>query len=135
MKNFKQSMLELITQTSTNLPADVRRAMQNAVKTENPATQASFALQTIAVNIDMACDDVAPICQDTGMPTFEIKTPIGANQMVMKKEIEEFQLENNLPYEDVIVHHIDFEEYDDQKVNLEVMTKEEHDKRHNRTRR
>ncbi len=82
-------MLELITQTSTNLPADVRRAMQNAVKTENPATQASFALQTIAVNIDMACDDVAPICQDTGMPTFEIKTPIGANQMVMKKEIEE----------------------------------------------
>ncbi len=82
-------MLELITQTSTNLPADVRRAMQNAVKTEKPATQASLALQTIAVNIDMACDDVAPICQDTGMPTFEIKTPVGTNQMVMKKEIEE----------------------------------------------
>jgi fumarate hydratase class I len=89
MKNFKQSMLELITQTSTNLPADVRRAMQNAVKSEKPKTQSSLALQTIAVNIDMACDDVAPICQDTGMPTFEIKTPVGTNQIVMRKEIEE----------------------------------------------
>ena len=89
MKNFKQSMLELVTQTSTNLPADVRRAMQNAVKSEKPGTQSKLALDTIAVNIDMACDDVAPICQDTGMPTFEIKTPIGTNQIVMKKEIEE----------------------------------------------
>ena len=28
-------------------------------------------------NIDMACDDEAPICQDTGMPTFVIHTPVG----------------------------------------------------------
>lgn len=82
-------MLELITQTSTNLPADVRRAMQDAVATEKKGTQSSLALQTIAINIDMACDDVAPICQDTGMPTFEIKTPVGSNQIIMKKEIEE----------------------------------------------
>ena len=48
-----------------------------------------LALETIALNIDMACDNEAPICQDTGMPTFEIKTPIGVNQLVMKGAIHE----------------------------------------------
>jgi len=67
----------------------VRRALAVAMKQETPKTQASLALQTIAINVDMACDGAVPICQDTGMPTFEIKTPIGANQMTMKKEIFE----------------------------------------------
>src|SRR5207344_2211568 len=29
------------------------------------------------------------ICQDTGMPTFEVKTPVGANQIWMKKQIKD----------------------------------------------
>ena len=37
----------------------------------------------------MASDDEGPICLDTGWPTFDIKTPIGANQIAMKKEIRE----------------------------------------------
>ena len=77
MEHFKESMMRLITETSSNLPPDVRRALTSAMKKETPGTQSSLALQTIAVNVDMACDDVAPICQDTGMPTFEIKTPKG----------------------------------------------------------
>jgi fumarate hydratase class I len=89
MKHFKESMLKLVVETSTNLPPDVRRAMKNAIDDEIPGTQSALALQTIAVNIDMACDTALPICQDTGMPTFEIKTPVGVNQMIMKKEIEE----------------------------------------------
>jgi fumarate hydratase class I len=87
MQAFQDSMLELITQTSTNLPPDVRHAMAAAVETERPETQSSQALNVIATNIDMACDDEGPICQDTGMPTFEIKTPVGANQIVMKQAI------------------------------------------------
>lgn len=89
MKNFKESILHLIIDTSTNLPPDVRRALKNSSKMEAPGSQSEFAMQTIAINIDMACDDVLPICQDTGLPTFEIKTPVGANQVLMKKEIKE----------------------------------------------
>jgi fumarate hydratase, class I len=89
MHAFKDSLIELITQTSTNLPPDVRRAMAEAVGAENPASRAGTALAVIANNIDMACDTEGPICQDTGMPTFEIKTPVGANQIVMKREIKE----------------------------------------------
>jgi fumarate hydratase class I len=89
MQSFKQSIVELITATSTDLPADVREAMARAVASEDAATSAGTALAVIANNIDMACNDEGPICQDTGMPTFEIKTPVGANQIVMKREIRE----------------------------------------------
>jgi fumarate hydratase class I len=80
-------MLQLITQTSTNLPPDVRRAMARALDDETGA-RSSQALQVIATNIDMACDNEGPICQDTGWPTFKIKTPVGTNQLAMKEEIK-----------------------------------------------
>jgi fumarate hydratase class I len=70
MENFKQSVFELISETSANLPPDVRRAISRAMKDETPDTQAALALSTIAINIDMAQQAIAPICQDTGMPTF-----------------------------------------------------------------
>jgi len=87
MQSFKDSIIKLVTETSTNLPPDVRAAMAAAVSQENPATSAGTALSVISTNIDMACDNEGPICQDTGMPTFEIKTPVGANQIVMSREI------------------------------------------------
>ncbi len=89
MQFFKESMLQLIIQTSTNLPPDVRQAMAAAVENEKSGIQSSQALAVIANNIDMACDDEGPICQDTGMPTFEIKTPVTTDQIVMKKLIWE----------------------------------------------
>jgi len=89
MDHFKDSMLQLIIQTSSNLPPDVRRALKWAMERETPATRSMLALDTIAVNIDMACENEGPICQDTGMPTFEICVPVGVDQMVMKRQIRE----------------------------------------------
>jgi fumarate hydratase class I len=89
MQSFKDSIIKLITETSTNLPPDVRNAMAEAVGAEDPSSRAGTALAVIATNIDMASDNEGPICQDTGMPTFEIKTPVGANQIAMKREIRE----------------------------------------------
>ena len=86
--DYYDSIYQLIVETSSNLPPDVRRALTRALEVETPGTQSSLALQTIAVNVDMACDNVAPICQDTGMPTFEIKTPVGTNQIIMKEQIK-----------------------------------------------
>ncbi|HYZ85667.1 MAG TPA: FumA C-terminus/TtdB family hydratase beta subunit [Bryobacteraceae bacterium] len=83
------SLVELITQTSTNLPPDVRQAMGIALAEETPGTQASQALSIIASNIDMATEDVGPICQDTGMPTFVVHTPVGVNQIHLGRAIRE----------------------------------------------
>jgi fumarate hydratase, class I len=88
MQFLAGSLLELITQTSTNLPPDVREAMGVALAEELTGTQSSQALNIIATNIDMAAEDAGPICQDTGMPTFEVHAPVGVNQIVLKKAIK-----------------------------------------------
>ena len=87
MKNFRESILALITETSANLPSDVRSSIADAIERVDPDSQAGLAMSTISVNIDMAVDNISPICQDTGMPTFFIHTPQGADQLQMKRDI------------------------------------------------
>ncbi|WP_018132636.1 fumarate hydratase [Effusibacillus pohliae] len=89
MQQFKESMLKLIIETSTNLPSDVKKVIAAARLQEEMGTRSSLALSTIAENIRMAEEVEGPICQDTGMPTFEIHCPVGANQIEMKKAIQE----------------------------------------------
>nr|MDQ3349706.1 fumarate hydratase [Acidobacteriota bacterium] len=86
---FVESMVELITKTSTDLPPDVRAAMGLALRGEEPASRAGQALTVIAQNIDQAASCDGPICQDTGMPTFEVKVPVGTNQIVLRSQIRE----------------------------------------------
>src|SRR6187200_1509571 len=89
MQQFFDSVVALIIKTSTDLPPDVRAAMRHAVETEEPSSRAGQALNIISQNIDQAADIEGAICQDTGMPTFEIKVPVGANQIWMRQQIRE----------------------------------------------
>ena len=54
MQHFEQSMYNLIVETSTNLPGDVRKVIQAAQEAEDRATRAGLSLSTIATNIEMA---------------------------------------------------------------------------------
>ncbi|MCQ5365027.1 fumarate hydratase [Anoxybacillus salavatliensis] len=87
MEKFQESMYKLIVETSTKLPKDVRRAIAKAKLRENAGTRAAMSLATIVQNIQMADENVSPICQDTGLPTFKIKVPVGVNQIEMKEAI------------------------------------------------
>jgi len=87
LPSFFDSVLQLIVRTSTDLPPDVRAAMKVALGAEPEGTRASQALTIIAQNIDLAVDGEGAICQDTGMPTFEVKVPVGANQIWMAAQI------------------------------------------------
>jgi len=89
LPSFFDSVLQLIVRTSTDLPPDVRAAMKTALRDEPPSTPAGQALTIIAQNIDLAVDHEGAICQDTGMPTFEVKVPLGANQIWMRQQIRE----------------------------------------------
>jgi fumarate hydratase class I len=89
LPSFVASMVDLITRTSTDLPPDVRAAMRVAVATEEKSSRAGQALSIIAQNIDQAASCEGPICQDTGMPTFEVRVPVGLNQIRMKQQIRE----------------------------------------------
>jgi fumarate hydratase class I len=89
LQKFFDSVLQLIVRTSTDLPPDVRAAMKTALGSEPEGTRSSQALTIIAQNIDLACNDEGAICQDTGMPTFEVHVPLGANQIWMRQQIRE----------------------------------------------
>src|SRR6202166_2154489 len=141
MEFLSGSLLELITQTSTNLPPDVRAAMSIAAKDETPDTQSSQAFDIILSNIDMAVDDSGPICQDTGMPTFYVHTPVGVNQIHIKKAIKEAVAEatrlgklrpnsvdsltgknsgNNLGEETPVIH---FEQWEEDDIEVKLILK------------
>src|SRR6266849_24933 len=141
MQFLPNSLLELITQTSTNLPPDVRAAMSLAAVSEIPNTQSSQALDIILSNIDMAADDEGPICQDTGMPTFVVHTPVGVNQIRIKQAIREAVVEatrrgklrpnsvdsltgqnsgDNLGPETPVMH---FEQWEQDKVEIKLILK------------
>jgi len=141
MEFLKNSLLELIIQTSTNLPPDVRAAMAHAIGTETPGTQSSQALGIIASNIDMAYEDEGPVCQDTGMPTFVIHTPVGVNQLEIRKAISEAVDEatkrgklrpnsvdsltgknsgNNLGTETPVIH---FEQWEEDEIEVRLVLK------------
>ena len=89
LPNFLESVLDLIVKISTELPPDVRAAMRLAREEEPAGTRSSQALTIIAQNIDLAVDNEGAICQDTGMPTFEVHTPVGANQIWMRQQIRD----------------------------------------------
>src|SRR3954462_15814693 len=89
LPSFFESVVQLITRTSTDLPPDVRAAMKTSMAAEPAGTRASQALTIIAQNIDLAVDHEGAICQDTGMPTFEVHVPVGANQIWMRRQIRE----------------------------------------------
>jgi fumarate hydratase class I len=83
------SILELIRRTSTQLPADVVRAVTNARSVEEKGSNADMALDVIGCNIRLAGDSSLPLCQDTGTILFYVHTPAGYDQV----EFEEIATE------------------------------------------
>ncbi len=141
MEFLAASLLELITQTSTNLPPDVRAAMGIAREREEPESRPEQAFNIIALNVDMAHEDEAPICQDTGMPTFIVHTPVGENQIRIAAAIRTAIAEatrrgklrpnsvdsitgensgNNLGPETPVIH---FEQWDQHEIEVKLVLK------------
>jgi fumarate hydratase class I len=141
MEFLAGSLLDLIIETSTNLPPDVRAAMALAARVETPATQSAQALNVILQNVDMAAEGEGAICQDTGMPTFVIHTPVGVNQIAIRKAILEAVAEatrrgklrpnsvdsitgknsgDNLGAETPVVH---FEQWEEDQIEVKLILK------------
>ncbi len=86
MESYTDTFVELIRRASTELPADVVNALQEGRAAEESGGLASLALDTILNNVDMARDDSAPICQDTGTPVVWIHHPVGVSTRALKED-------------------------------------------------
>jgi len=87
MKDLTDAFVELIRRAATELPADMKKALEDAKATEEKGSAAEGALDTILQNVEMARANSTPICQDTGTPIFEIHYPIGVSTRQLADQI------------------------------------------------
>jgi len=74
------SILELVKSTSTKLPDDVKKVIDQYAAQEEKGSPAKYAMEIVQENIQMAQEKEQPICQDTGSILFFIKFPKGFDQ-------------------------------------------------------
>lgn len=89
MLKLRDGIVELYRKVATSLPPDVREAMESGLVRE---TEGSHAFSTLAVQIEnmkLAGETVRPVCQDTGVPVFWVKVPVGLGHGEMKNTIFE----------------------------------------------
>ena len=87
IQKFQESMYSLSLKLQQTFQRMFVVQLKAAKERENAGTRSAMSLATITNNITMADDNVSPICQDTGLPTFKIKTPVGVNQIEIKEAI------------------------------------------------
>ncbi len=75
-----ETLVELIRVTSTIIPNDVDRAIRKAKGEEVENTTASYAMNIMCDNIELAKNKSQPLCQDTGTVIFYIYHPPGFHQ-------------------------------------------------------
>lgn len=89
MLKLRDGIVELYRKVATSLPPDVEDALKAACVSEKKGSNARHALEVILENIRIARETARPICQDTGVPVFYVKTPIGLSQIELEKTIIE----------------------------------------------
>jgi fumarate hydratase, class I len=83
-----ESILELIRITSTVVPDDVAKTLMKARASEEKDTTASYAMNIIKENMDLAKFKSQPLCQDTGTVIFFVYHPPGFHQNTFKELIK-----------------------------------------------
>jgi fumarate hydratase class I len=89
MSTLREGILGLYRKAATSLPQDVEDTLRRAHATEENGSNAKAALSAILENIRIARETERPICQDTGVPVFFVKTPKGQSQLELKETIIE----------------------------------------------
>lgn len=87
-EKLKDSVLELLRRTSTDLPDDVQRALERGRDAEDPGSSAKSVLDNILDNVRMAREKSTPICQDTGTLMFAIHYPRGTDDRPIREAVE-----------------------------------------------
>lgn len=89
MLKLRDGIVELYKKVATSLPPDVREAMESGLARESEGSHAFSTLSVQIENVKLAKETIRPICQDTGVPTFWLKVPVGLSHSEMKNTIIE----------------------------------------------
>jgi len=87
VRDITQELVELVRQTSTDLPAIYENSLRQARDNEEKGSAAHAAMESILVNVEMSRKNQTPICQDTGTPLFFVKYGSGWDPASLKSQI------------------------------------------------
>ena len=87
MLRLRNAIVELYRKAATSLPADVVSALQNLHRKEKKGSNAALALSVILENISGAVKTVRPLCQDTGVPVFFVRVPVGLSHLQIRSTV------------------------------------------------
>ena len=86
--DFVSSIADALQYISYYHPKDFLEHLARAYEREQSAA-AKDAIAQILTNSRMCAEGRRPICQDTGMPTFFVKTPVGLNQLALTQVVDD----------------------------------------------
>jgi fumarate hydratase class I len=86
-KTLTDAVVELIRRTSSDLPADVRKAVRRAKEQEKKGSAARNVFEAIEENVRIARRESTPICQDTGTNIYFIHHPPSVLQRDLEKAV------------------------------------------------
>lgn len=86
MLKLRDGVVELYKKVATSIPSDIEEALKNAAAAETePFAQESLGI--ILKNISIARSEARPLCQDTGIPVFFVKVPVGLSHQLIRNVI------------------------------------------------
>jgi fumarate hydratase class I len=86
-KKLHDSLVEVIRKTSTELPDDVVRSLDQGRAQEQDQSSAQYAMNIIQDNIGIAKKKSQPLCQDTGTVLWHIHFPMKTDYEKLQKLI------------------------------------------------
>jgi fumarate hydratase class I len=86
---LRDGISELYKKVATSLPPDVEEALKSSLSSEEDNSIARTTLGFVLENVVSARESSRPICQDTGVPVFFVKVPMGLSQMELRNTILE----------------------------------------------
>ena len=89
MLTLRNGLVELYRNVASSLPPDVEKALREAHALEKEGSNAKEALSVVLENIRLARTTMQPICQDTGVPVFNVKLPKGLSLKEIESTIRE----------------------------------------------
>jgi fumarate hydratase class I len=89
IEDWTRLLVEVIAAATARLPEDVTAAIRAGRQQEAPGSLAAMALDAVLKNAQLACDDTAPMCQDTGVPIFWLHHPAGLSSGMLVRACAE----------------------------------------------
>ena len=89
MLKLRDGIVELYKKVATSLPPDIEEALRAALLREDEGSAAATSLSIMIENVRISREALRPICQDTGVPVFFVRVPMGLSHVELRETIRD----------------------------------------------